>query len=134
MSTDLSRWPVVIMRPPAHPMRDDDFQAYLDWMEKHVTTRRILYAVVNDARQAPPPSAHQRQMVAAQMARLDAFTREYCAGFGFVFDSALLRGIMTAIFWIKKPGYPTDVFSDVASAAEWCGAQLAMNPRQRLAR
>jgi hypothetical protein len=39
------------MRPPAQPMLDEDFQAYLDWMEKYVTTRRIPYAIVNDARQ-----------------------------------------------------------------------------------
>jgi len=134
MSTDLSRWPIVIMRPPPQPMRDEDFLAYLTWMERHVTTRRIPYAVVNDARQAPPPSAHQRQMVSAQMARLDAYTREYCAGFAFVFDSALMRGIMTAIFWVNKPGYPTNVFGDVGSATEWCSTQLAMNHRQRLAR
>jgi len=130
MVTDLSHWPVVIMRPPAQLMRDDDFQAYLEWMERYVTTRRIPYAVVNDARLAPPPSANQRKMVAAQMQRLDAYTREYCKGATFVFESALMRGIMTAIFWITKPGYPTEVFGDVGSAVEWCQAQLNQ-PRQR---
>lgn len=115
-------------------MRDEDFQAYLSWMEKYVTTRRVQYAVVNDVREAPPPSAYQRQLVAAQMARLDSFTRQYCAGFAFVVDSTLMRGIMTAILWLNKPGYPTHVCGDVKSATAWCTTQLALSPTDRPAR
>ena len=124
--TDLSNWPVIVMQPPSHAMADADFQAYLDWMEKHITTRRVPYAVVNDARGAPPPSASQRKMVAAQMERLAPFTSEYCKGASFVFESAMMRGIMTAIFWITKPSYPVNVFGNVGSAVEWCNGQLSV--------
>lgn len=131
METDLSRWPIVIMTAPSRPMSDQDFKDYLAWVEKHITCRGEAYALVNDARHAPAPTAAQRKLVADQMERLRPFTRRHCAGNAMVFDSTLMRGIMTAIFWTTKPDYPTKVCATVNEAITWCEVQLGREQHRR---
>ena len=36
-----------------------------------------------------------------------------------VFESAVVRGVLMAIFWIFKPAYPTKAFKSVEEAIAW---------------
>ena len=49
-------------------------------------------------------------------------------GCGLVFQSTVLRGILTAIFWLKKPEYEVRVFADVTEAVVW-GRKHAFDQR-----
>jgi len=131
VTTNLGRWPIVVMTPPARPMTDQEFKDYLVWMEKHVTTRGETYTVINDVRHAPAPSAAQRKLVADHMERLRPITTRFCAGTAMVFESTLMRGIMTAIFWMSKPDYPTKVCATVDEAMGWCEVQLGREQHRR---
>ncbi len=131
IATDLAHWPIVIMTAPARALSDLEFKAYLAWVEKYVTCHGETYAIVNDVRYAPAPSAAQRRLVAEQMERLKLVTKRHCAGNAMVFQSQLMRGIMTAIFWMAQPDYPTKVFATVDQAIAWCEVQLGREQHRR---
>ena len=41
-----------------------------------------------------------------------------------VFTSPLLRGVLTAIFWVRKPAYPTGVMGTVEDGVAWSQSML----------
>ncbi len=131
ITTDLSRWPIVVMTPPSRAMTDQEFKDYLDWVERHITRRGETYTIINDVRRVPAPSAAQRRFIAERMDRLRPFSARYCAGSVMVFESTLMRGIMTAISWMAKPDHPVKVCATVEDALVWCEVQLGRALHQR---
>jgi len=124
IAVDFSHWPLVVMTPPPNALSDADFMAYIKWMEQYVTRAGVKYAVVNDARRAAPITAAHRKLLSDYMTRVRPITRIYCVGMAMVFDSAVMRGIMTAILWMTDPDYPTRVFATPAEAIAWAEVQL----------
>ena len=82
--------------------------------------------MVIDLRRNAGITPTQRKMLTDDMAAPEhAAVQARCVGVAMVFDSAFLRGILTAIFWVRKPPYPTQVFRTVAEAKTWAKALLA---------
>lgn len=46
-------------------------------------------------------------------------TAQRCVGIAFVFDSVLLRGVLTAVHWIHRSSTRTKVFATVDAAKVW---------------
>ncbi|HMJ13916.1 MAG TPA: hypothetical protein VK524_21005 [Polyangiaceae bacterium] len=63
--------------------------------------------------------ATQRRMFAEHEARVSASARKVIRGSAFVAPSAWLRGLLTAVYWLKPPVYPHAIVSTVAEARKW---------------
>ena len=50
----------------------------------------------------------------------------YCAGYAFVIDSAVVRGILTAILWLAPMPAPHVVVSTVEEGERWLREKLGM--------
>lgn len=122
--TDFSLWPVSVITPPARPMSDADYRAYLDWSRRYIVCVGRPYAMVIDARNVAPTPATQRKILADHMASTREFSSRYCAGVAMIYDSIVMRGVMTAIFWLVSPAYPTAVCATLDEGKDWCHAQL----------
>lgn len=80
---------------------------------------------------APPgvamPDAKQRKRIAdwANEPRVREISARLCVGSTVVVDSALTRGVMTALMWLWKPASPLELASSPREAIDWCLDRLA---------
>ena len=72
-----------------------------------------------DIRDAAPPTAKQRRMQGEWNTEYEALMRQTLVGFTFVVSSTVMRGIITAIMWIKPLPVPTAVFTQLEDAIAW---------------
>lgn len=122
---DRSRWPIVRVRlPPV--ATDEEVQHYLDELAE-LRARREPYALVVIADESRGFSAKQRQMQADYIASGMDLSRRYLRGFAFVAASAMQRGMLTAIFWLRPPEWPHRVFRSVEEASVWARMLVEAN-------
>ena len=121
---DESQWPLVrvTVRPEVSAAENDEMY---DRFRK-MLARKTVCALVHDSRQAPPVGAIERQKVAQLMAELEPLAQRYMAGAAVVLSSAVQRGIMTAILWIRPARYPLVILSSVEAGETWAREQLRL--------
>lgn len=106
---------------------DEQFRAYLSALSA-LMARGGVRALVYDARLAAPAPASQRRMQAEWMKLNDAAVRRSTAGIAFVVPSALVRGALTAIFWLQPLACPHLVTASFEEAFRWARGKLASAP------
>lgn len=104
---------LLVTTPPS--LTDEEMSTFLAWHRGWMSARREPYAIVLDLRRTEKLSPRQREMITSGMER----SEKLCRGTAMVFTSVVLRGFLTAIFWIKKPRYPTRVFNGLDEASAW---------------
>ena len=104
---------------------DEDFERHLK------TLRDSMYAanagqrlLVIDATHSAATPATQRRMQADWMKEHADRIRKYTVGVAFVIPSGLIRGMLTAIFWIQPLPSPHEVCSTLEQALAWGDIQL----------
>ena len=122
-SIDASMWPILIVRivkndQPEYLEREFDVVANL------YETRKEPYVTVVDASNSHRPSPAHRYLQTEFRRRYQDHVRAYCRGTAIVVNSAIIRAVITAIFWIKPPDTKTKFFADMDSAIAWARAQL----------
>lgn len=122
---DDSAFPLVIVALPSG-WTDAEWDAYLARMRTY-PERRTRYVTLTDARGAGAPTAAQRKRAAEVMAADQEVSKRFNVANALVFDSAILRGMVTAITWITPPPVPMQTFATPALALGWLD-------RQRVAR
>ena len=122
---DKSKWPIIKVTPPTN-VSDEDIINALEEFVDYITNQKKgeRYGVVLDLRNTKGITVRQRKMITDNMDGMKDYARLYCAGSAMVFDSPLLRGMLTAIFWITKPPYPTQVFKTLEDADAWIQSSL----------
>lgn len=70
-------------------------------------------------------TATQRQTQGKWIAKNEKVLQREFAAAAIVTDSAIIRGAVTAIFWIRPLPFPTQVTATVQSAEEWLAPYLA---------
>jgi hypothetical protein len=70
-------------------------------------------------------TAKQRRLFSEHLGRFEPHDIAYNRGSALVVPSAVLRGIVTAVFWMKRPRFPNECFGSLAAARRWAEAQLA---------
>lgn len=100
----------------------------MDEVYEGLRARKGPFVMVQDLRHSPGTSARQRQMQADEMGRVQALEHVTQLGAAFVFSSVLLRGMMTAIFWMYRPRWETRVFAELDEALTWAD-KLLQKPR-----
>ncbi len=123
---DSSRWPLLQVTLP-ESQTDAEVQAYLDELRVY-RDRHEPYAIVVHLGGSGGFSAHQRKMQAKYVEEGLHWSRKYLKGLAFVTQSAVQRGMLTAIFWIQKPASPYRLFSDAYDAMYWAWTQIRAEP------
>jgi len=118
----LAHWPVMIVQNAStdgDAFGDAAMEAQMACLRRIYAERKTAYANVIDARKGSPPTAKQRAMLSTFRAEVQAHVAEHCRGVAFVFDSVVMRGIMTAMFWVRGPDTPHAVFASIEDAISW---------------
>lgn len=107
---------------------DDNLREHLDAQLLEMQTNRDRMrktVVVIDASLGMRPTPVQRKMQADWINEHRELLAATCLGVAFVIPSPLVRGALTAIFWIAQMPIPHTVHGTLASAIEWAGGRLA---------
>jgi hypothetical protein len=118
----------IVWATPPRGATDDVLDAVLAELEAELR-RGSPYVLLFDLTDSLVPSATQRQKLAAHMRDNKARIRLSVLGVGVVQSSALVRGVVTAIFWIAPPEVPHRVFSLRSEAVDWARS-LTDSPRR----
>lgn len=132
---DTSEAPWLITRFPANwtPAELEayfvSFSAYLDRDEPYVHISDLTVATTMS-------SAATRKQAGEFISREAARMRRLCLGAAQVHTSPVIRGALTAIFWISAPPFAQTNAASVAAAADWLrprvrAAGLDVPPRYR---
>ena len=106
------------------PHTDAEFLEYLAESSRHVHARTGRTVALVDARKAAPMSARQRKQQADWQRKHERILRENTAGTAFVVSNAVIRGLLTAIFWLQPLPHEHLVTQSMAEAEGWCRARL----------
>lgn len=118
-----AHWPVVLTTAPPGTVSDAEMLSYLERFRAEIARRRAPFISVLDLRANSGITPAQRKMITEGMTADNANTA-FCKAFGMVFSSSLLAGMLTAIFWVRKPKYETKVFTEVHDALDWGREQM----------
>jgi len=120
---DDSRWPLVIFTAIGE-QSEDDFEAYLADADA-LLRRRERYASIFDTRRAAPIGPILRRRQAQWLAQNEELLRTYLVATSLVMTSALHRGILRAIMWLKPLPCPYSIEPSFAAARAYVCSQLA---------
>ena len=117
---DHSLWPILIVTPPeGRKPNDRELEEFMVAYKKQIDRdKKERYGIILDLRESPGLDSKQRKMLTNFMNESDHL-EEYCALTAMIFKSLPLRGMLTAIFWLFKPPYPTRVFGGLDEALTW---------------
>jgi hypothetical protein len=91
-----------------------------DWA-KHATYR---VAWVVDLSKVLSANAYQRSVFSAHLKRFEPHDIAYNQGSALIVPNAFVRGLVTAVFWVRPPRFPNQFFADAASARGWARQRL----------
>ena len=126
---DSSRYPLVIVQLGRTYSLAEWNQMLADLVE---IIKRGPFVVIADLRQAQMPNAVQRRAFIDMYEAHDRLTRAHFRALGGVGDSGLLRGIITALNWLRPAPHPVEIFAGLEAAERWVLAQLPEPVRQRV--
>ena len=125
LELDDSSWPVIVMHVPRGAHSDEAIQAILTRYKQLVLEHREPFVMINDLREASGVTQKQRAEMSSFLEN-ELEVASYCRGAAMVFNSAMLRGMLTAILWVSRPPYPTRVFKTVEEARTWANGQIEL--------
>lgn len=124
VAIDVSDWPLIVVRSSTVES-DQEMSAFCAEYNRLLRKKAEPFVQIADLRQVKTLSPSRRKILTDSMKDNEDFTREYCRGVALVFDSAVMRHMLTAILWLKRPPYPHRVFNSMVDAKVWGHSQLA---------
>ena len=116
---DISRWPVLIVRP-LRQVTNEEIDAFLGEYQRFLTYHKDDHATVLDLRSYKDmPPAQRKRISEGMKGDGESDHHDRCKGFALVFQSALMRMLLTGILWAAKPDYELRVFNDINEALVW---------------
>lgn len=116
IEVDVSRYPLVVLRY-GHQLTDADWSACAARVGELI--RRGPFGMINDVRSGSVPSPVQRRMIIALYDENDRDVRAHVLASALVGESMLLRGVLTALTWVRPAPHPMAVFGTLSAAEEW---------------
>jgi len=126
---DSSRFPLLIVQPGATYSLAEWNQMLVDLIQ---VIERGPFVAIADLRNAQMPNAVQRRAFIDMYETHDRLTRAHFLALGAVGDSVLIRGVITALNWLRPAPHPVEVFAEWEAAQRWVLAQLPEPIRQRV--
>jgi hypothetical protein len=69
-------------------------------------------------------TAGQRKLFSEHLKRFEPHDIAYNQGSALLVPNAFVRGIVTAVFWLKAPRFPNECFATIEDARAWAEHQL----------
>jgi hypothetical protein len=107
---------------------DADVVSFASAREEWATRARYPVAWVVDLSNITNATPTQRRLFSEHLERFESHDIAYNQGSALVVPNAVLRGIVTAVFWMKRPRFPNECFATLAEATHWATAQLKKAP------
>jgi hypothetical protein len=106
-----SDWPIILIEFPEKGVTDPALHSVLEYVESLLNeasnNRERLFVITDLTRMQEITPARQRQYTGSWNKRTYALSRAAGIGGATVTPSAILRGIITAVFWIQPPATPS---------------------------
>jgi len=116
---DLSLWPLVIFTV-REGMKAADYLAVFARYEAEVFTRKERYvSITNLSMLDGVPGAHDRKVLADWMGKHSDYVGRWALGNCTVIRSAVVRGALTALYWVQKPPTPQTAHGTLWESIEW---------------
>jgi hypothetical protein len=69
-------------------------------------------------------TANQRRLFSEHLKRFEPHDLAYNQGSALLVPNTFVRGIVTAVFWLKPPSFPNECFATIEDARAWAERQL----------
>ena len=108
------------VRYPSNGLNDQGLEVFLERVMSYLR-RRDRFACLIDCRgMTIAHTANQRRRIAEWLAEPELQRLSpHAIAIAVLFRSALIRGALTAVNWIKPPPAPVKAFGSVADSAPW---------------
>jgi len=120
---DASRAPLYTLVFPK-AAEDADVVSFATAREEWAKRAHYPVAWVVDLSNLLTATPKQRRLFSEHLSRFEPHDIAYNRGSALVVPNAMLRGIVTAVFWMKRPRFPNEFFATPAEARRWAEAQL----------
>jgi hypothetical protein len=128
-------WPIVLVEYPPHKVSESMHMAVLgyleDLMNEAVRRGRKLFFITDLTRMREYSPASHGKATAEWIKRTSALAKASSVGAAQVTPSAILRGLITAVFWIHRPPTPS-IFVATRVEAMVRGIQMLEEAGERL--
>lgn len=115
---DTTKWPLAVVHAAKREVSDAEIEEFFGEQRAMLARgERYVEMAQTDGVHMIPPS--QRRRMADFLRETDPLATQLCAGLAVVIPNAILRGGMTAIFWIFRPSYPIKAVASVAEGAAY---------------
>jgi len=116
---DLSLWPIVIFTVREN-MKPADYYAAFARYESEVFTRHERYvSITNLSMMDGVPNASDRKAMADWMGKHSEYVGRWALGNSTVIRSAVVRGALTALYWVQKPPTAQTAHGTLQESIEW---------------
>lgn len=119
---DSSRTPVYVLAFP-RVLTDAELDACCIARERWAQKASFPVSWVVDLSDIETITAKQRRTMGEHLARFEPHDLRHNRGSAIVVPNAFLRGIVTAVFWIRQPRFPHQSFATRAEALRWATAR-----------
>jgi hypothetical protein len=124
-TVDSTLWPLVVVHLPRESVTDEEIERFVE-AERVILNRRERYVAITDATKCFLFPPRQRRRMSSFLQETNEASRHLCAGLAVVMANPLLRGGMTAVFWMYQPSYSIKTFETVAGAADFLTQAAAL--------
>lgn len=126
---DASRAPLYELTFPSETS-DQALLTFCEVREKWAERAHYPVAWVVNLAGITSASARQRGLFSEHLKRFEPHDVAYNQGSALIVPNSFVRGIVTAVFWLKPPRFPNECFSTRGEAIAWAAERLALAQRR----
>lgn len=119
---DSLRTPVYVLTFPAQ-LSDAELEACCAARERWAAVAKFPVSWVVDLSRVQSVTAKQRKTMSDHLARFEPHDLAHNRGSAIVVPNAFLRGIVTAVFWLRPPRFPHESFATREAALAWASSR-----------
>ena len=120
---DSSKAPIYLMSFGA-TTTDDELRACCAAREAWAEIAKHKVSWVVDLSRVMDVTAKQRRIFAEHLTRFEPHDVAYNQGSALIVPNTFIRGVLTAIFWLKPPRFPHQTFMTRAEAFAWAEERI----------
>jgi hypothetical protein len=129
IEVDVSRHPLVLVRY-GRRFSDADWAVLIERVAELI--QRGPFGMINDVRGGAVPTPLQRRTIATLYEKNDPDIRAHFLAGALVGDSLLLRGVLTAMRWLRPAPHPVEIFATIGEAESWVLQHFPEELRRRV--
>ncbi len=120
---DQSDMPLIRLTYPPNAT-DEEISDFYNQLIRWYHTVDSGVAWVIDCSSVKRATPRQRKIISESEKQMVSQTAQYNVGTAIIISNSLVRGFVTAVYWISGPKYPYKFFSDIEEATHWANQKL----------